>query len=223
MEAKIRTLGLIGFLWIGLLSGSMAQQRRIGMELDAALQIATAKPMASVFPVNWSLGVGPRWGFSTADRLWVKLNFGLLSGASSLGNDSYTETLTDLRVGPEVQYEVWRSEAVSVFPFYRLDFSYTFDSERTGGLFASWFNEETEHVSNFFTGGGVAQTIGAKALFDGTFFVHVGYTFYHPMLRNRNPDYQGDLGAGLEHFARRRFNMSTISVGVGFAVDFWDD
>jgi len=204
-------------------TASLAQQRRIGMELDVALQVATAKPMASVFPVNWSLGVGPRWGFNTADRLWVKLHFGMLSGASSLGNDSYTETLTDLRAGPELQYEAWRSDVVSLFPLYRLDFSYTFDSERTGGLFAGWFNEETEHISNFFTGGGVAQTLGVKALFDETFFVHAGYTLYHPMLRNRNAEYQGDLGAGLEQFERRRFNMSSFSVGVGFFIDFWND
>lgn len=210
-------------LWLVLPAAVMAQQRRIGMELDVALQIATAKPLAGVFPVNWSLGIGPRWGFSTADRLWVKLNFGLLSGASSLDGDSYTETLTDLRVGPEFQYEAWRSDAVSIFPLYRLDFSYTFNSERTGGVFANMFNEETEHVSNFFTGGGVAQTVGVKALFDDRFFVHAGYTFYHPLLRNRNADYQGNLGNGLEDFTSRRFNLSTISVGVGFVVDFWND
>jgi|GEM_PF-1723842 len=216
------------YVWatvVGLVlpTASMAQQRRIGAELDVALQIATAKPMASVFPVKWSLGIGPRWGFTTADRLWIKLNFGMLSGASSLDGNSYTETLTDLRAGPELQYEAWRSEAVSIFPFYRMDFSYTFDSERTGGLFAGWFNEESEHISNFFAGGGVAQTLGVKALFDDTFFVHAGYTFYHPLLRNRNADYQGDLGAGLEEFERRRFNMSTLSVGIGLMVDFWND
>ena len=220
----MRICGLAIALWLCLVTTTAtAQRRHIGAEIDVGLQIATAKPMASVFPVKWSMGLGPRWGFSTADRLWIKLNFGLLSGGSSLGNDDYTETLLDLRVGPEVQYVVWESDAVSFLPFYRLDFSYTFDSERSGGLFAGLFNEETEHISNFFTGGGVAQTLGIKALFDGAFVVHMGYTFYQPSLHNRNPDYQGDLGAGLEQFSSRRFNMSTLSVGIGFVVDFGDN
>ncbi len=219
---KITSISVIVFLLSGA-TDVMGQERRRDIEGDVGLQIATAKPMAAVFPVTWGFGLGPRWGFPTADRLWIKLNFGVTRGAHALDGDSYTETLMNLRAGPEWQYEAWRLDGVSLLPFYRLDFSYTFDSERTGGMFDGWFNEENEHISNFFSGGGMAQTVGVKALFDNIFFIYAGYTFYHPLLRNRNAEYQGDLGTGWEDVASRRFNMSTMSVGIGVVADFWND
>src|SRR5690606_18656294 len=80
LMTKITSISVIVFLLFGA-TDVMGQERRRDIEGDVGLQIATAKPVANVFPVTWGFGLGPRWGFTTAERLWIKLNFGVTRGA----------------------------------------------------------------------------------------------------------------------------------------------